>query len=122
MRILALDVGRRKTGAAYADSANGVPIALDTFEHDSMELFTEHVARIARDKQIDRIVLGLPLLPSGDEGSQSDFVRSYGVALVQLNLPVAYLDERYTTHKSTEYDGDAAAACDLLSIALNRAV
>jgi len=122
MRILALDVGLRKTGAAYGDSANGIPIALDTFMHETIEAFADHVTRIVRDKKIDRIVLGLPLLPSGDEGSQSDYVRSCGVALARLNLPVDYLDERYTTHKSTEYDGDAAAACDLLSVALKKAV
>ncbi len=86
------------------------------------QLLTE-VGALCRDRSIDRIVVGLPLLPSGDEGEQAAYVRAVARGLSGLCSVIEFRDERYTTPAkrsgkhmvdSRLYDGDAAAACALL--------
>ena len=124
MRYLSLDVGTRRTGVAYLDSDTGIPLPLDTLTHLSENELVEAVMEILRLRKIDRVIVGLPLLPSGDEGAQTSVSRSIGDAIAAKGVAVQYRDERYTTasgkaHKHTvsqsEFDGDAAAACELLN-------
>lgn len=125
MNILALDIGKRRTGAALADDANGVVVALDTIAHASV---TELIARIqetVKTKRIGKLVLGLPLLPSGDEGEQALFVRSVGQDLQKMGFLVQYIDERYSTPslrqaEHREIDADSASACQILHMYLDR--
>ncbi len=114
MRILAFDIGRRRTGVALLDTENDVPIVLDALRHDSFESLIDAVHALAVARGTDRLVLGLPLLLSGDEGEQVAFVRACGERLQALNHRVEYLDERYSTPRTTLTDGDDAAACALL--------
>ncbi len=120
MMVLALDIGKRKTGVAFGDSSIGVPLALETITHASTGALLRAVRSIVSEKHIDRIVAGLPLLPSGAEGDQARYVRTVASALEEIGVPVSVLDERYTTPPPGETDGDAAAAVELLRMALQR--
>lgn len=118
MKILAIDLGRRRSGVAFLDTDNGVPIALDPLSHDD---YTDAVARITslvHTKDIDHIVLGLPLLPSGDEGEQARFTRACGDVLRANGCDVLYIDERYTTPDHVLH-GDTVAACSILDLVQN---
>ncbi len=120
MRILALDIGARRTGIAFVDTENGIPLPLDTIDVEFEEEMIEYVKKILIDRAVDEIVIGLPLLPSGVEGEQVEFVRRCGEDLKSANIPIVFLDERYTTSSSSESDGDARAACELLRMRLQR--
>ena len=120
MRILGLDIGTRRTGVAFVDQSIGVPLALDTIESDSEADLVAQLLQLCDEREIDLLVIGLPLLPSGEEGAQSSFVRLIGSRLEETEMPVEYLDERYTTQKHGENDGDARAACELLTLFLDR--
>lgn len=118
MRLLSLDIGTRHTGAAFYDDANGVVLPLDTIEHTSEEELLNAVAKLIEERHIDHVYVGLPLLPSGKDGSQSGIVRTIFAEIEALGPPCSLIDERYTTPKSGQSDGNAAAACSLLNIAL----
>ena len=122
MRTLALDVGLRRTGIAYRDDAVGIALPLDTFAHTSRDALLAHVRRIIEERKIDCVIVGLPRLPSGDEGQQAGESRAVGEALKTPKIEVLYVDERHTTPRSSNHknalptanlDGDAAAACAL---------
>jgi putative Holliday junction resolvase len=121
MRILGLDIGRRRTGVSFVDMNIGVPLALDTLQHtDENDLVTQ-IMQQCDEREVDLLVIGLPLLPSGDEGMQSSFVRLIGDRLETAGMAVEYLDERYTTGRDQkESDGDARAACELLLMYVQR--
>jgi putative Holliday junction resolvase len=78
MRILALDVGNRRTGVAFLDDAVGIPLPLDTLMHQSMEELLPQIEQILTSRSVDRVIVGLPRLPSGEEGSQAGVSRSVG--------------------------------------------
>lgn len=82
------------------------------------------VEAILTSRKIEKLVIGLPLLPSGDEGEQSTYVRKVAERFKNMNIPMEFRDERYTTPTkrkmkhvvdSREYDGDGAAAVALLA-------
>lgn len=120
MRILGLDIGKKRTGVAFVDDAIEVPLALDTMKHESEQNLVADILQLCDERDIDKLVIGLPLLPSGSEGSQSAFVRTVGTALAAAGIDVDYLDERYTTSDEPDVDGDAKAACQLLLTYLQR--
>jgi len=115
MRYLALDIGTKKTGVAFYDDATGIPLPLETITHASKDEFATHVEELARTRMVDKIVCGLPLLPSGEEGMQATIVREYTALLESRGFPCSLFDERYTTPRDERSsDGNASAACMIL--------
>ena len=120
--VLALDIGKRRTGIAFGDTKAGMLAALDTVSHTSIEELVEKLKPIVKAKCTTKLYVGLPLLPDGTEGEQARFVRSaIDVLSKNLSVPVECIDERYTsgvTHPNQ--DPDAKAACALLEVVLDR--
>lgn len=114
MRLLALDIGTRRTGVAYYDDATKIVLPLDTITHTSVEELLTKVEKVIALRMINHVYIGLPLLPSGVEGAQASSVRSFGSRLQRAGIPHSFVDERYTTPRGKDSDGDAQAACSLL--------
>ncbi len=114
VRLLALDIGTKRTGVAYLDEDVGVPLPLATIHHANVDALLSQLETLIHERKIDRLIVGLPLLPSGLEGAQSDFVHSIAVQLQARGWPVTLKDERYTTPRGKSGDPDAIAALNLL--------
>lgn len=125
MRLLSLDIGLRRTGVAFFDDATGIPLPLDTLRHASVGELLTQLSDILTSRRIEKIIVGLPLLPSGDEGAQVAEVRGVAQKLEEKGYQIVFVDERYTTprsgaslrqakHAPPRSDGDAAAACEIL--------
>lgn len=115
LHTLALDIGNRRTGVAYADSRTGVPVPLAPVHHRTPDELSAHILPLIRDRAIGDIVIGLPLLPSGKEGAQARTVRAtVGLLSLPRSVAVHFLDERYTTPRHGGRDPDGAAACAIL--------
>ncbi len=117
MRYLALDVGDRRIGLAVGDDAHGLSRPLRTLVRRSVVKDLAELERIARDEQIDALVVGLPLTLGGEEGHQAERVRRFAIAAAKLGLPVRLYDERHTSSEAQirgARDIDAGAATILL--------
>ena len=96
MRILALDVGKRRIGIAVSD-----PLGITARPHSTIQRNQESaskIAAIAQDLAVEQIVIGLPLHLDGSEGEQAEDVRRFAAKLAPLIGPttVAFRDERLT--------------------------
>ena len=120
MKLIALDVGERRTGVAYYDSAIDFVIPLDTIHHHNELELLEAVDAVLQQRGVKDIVIGLPLLLSGVEGSQAKFAKMIGTQLATRGATVDYIDERFTTDRKTPSDGDAKAACIVLNTYMQR--
>jgi len=121
MLILALDLGMKRTGVAFADSENDFVMALDTITHESDTELIEKIGEIVRTKKIDEIVVGLPLLPGGEEGKQATIAREMSLKIEKsVKKSVKLLDERFSTPHNGEGDRDACAALEIANISLGR--
>ena len=117
MRYLALDVGDRRIGLAVGDDTHGLSRPLRTLLRRSVPKDLAELERIARDEQIDALVVGLPLTLRGEEGHQAERVRRFATAAEKLGLPVRFYDERHTSSEAQirgATDIDAGAATILL--------
>jgi putative transcription antitermination factor YqgF len=120
MKLLALDVGERHSGVAFFDSAIDFVIPLDTIHHKSELELLDAADAVLQQRGVKDVVIGLPLLLSGVEGSQAKFAKMVGTQLATRGYSVDYIDERFTTDRLTPSDGDAKAACIVLNTYLQK--
>lgn len=123
--VLAVDVGRRRIGLAGCDPLGISVRPLPPLQRKDLATDVARLRPLCHARGVAALVVGLPLLPSGEEGSQCRQCRRYGLALARaLTLPLAWVDERYTSWAAGETTGlradgsgrlDSAAAVLILS-------
>jgi putative holliday junction resolvase len=103
MSVLGLDVGRRRIGVAGCDGTGLIATGLTTIERQSWDQTLAAIQQIVADRQVTRLVLGLPYCMDGSLGTQAKQVQKFGRAISKaLNLPVEYVDERLTSVEAEE--------------------
>ncbi|MDQ3728043.1 MAG: Holliday junction resolvase RuvX [Actinomycetota bacterium] len=123
MRILALDHGEVRVGAAVCDPTETIARPAGVLGADPAEVLS-----LAAELEAELVVVGLPLTLSGEEGEQAQSARAYAAELEQLlDVEVETYDERLTTRMadSSARAGagapqDALAAAHLLESYLQR--
>jgi putative holliday junction resolvase len=107
--MLGVDFGAQRIGVAASEGRIAVPLTI--VEHENRERDLERVATIARERDVSAVVVGLPLLESGDEGQQARRTRRFGDALARrLEVPVVYQDERFSSAQADFAGRDAGTA------------
>lgn len=98
MRVMAIDYGDARTGVAVSDAA-GLLAGYTTVVHSrSPERTAEEIARIARERQAEELVMGFPRNMDGTEGPRAELYRSFAVLVEEkTGMPVRLWDERRTT-------------------------
>ena len=120
MKVLALDYGSARTGVAVSDPTGTLARPLGVIERASTETGLAEVVRLAREEEVERIVVGLPLTLRGRHGEQAAETERFVETLRRIvELPVELFDERFTTDLAQQTAGsapeDAVAAAHLLS-------
>ena len=100
---LAFDYGTQRTGLAVGNdllrTAQAIP-AIDTraLLHADGRVKTKVVDALVKEWKIKHLVFGLPLDSKGEETRLCRRIRQFGEQLAdQLQLPVSFSDERYST-------------------------
>ena len=98
-RVLGLDVGDKRIGLALSDSGGILASPLTIIDHTTETGDIEAILKIAREREAERIIVGLPRLMNGDVGPQAQKVPGLyrGNARKYTNIPIEYRDERLTT-------------------------
>lgn len=93
--ILALDVGERRIGVAWADGGLRIPFPLVTIEADKAPIIK--IKELYDDQRAGLIVVGLPRNQQGEETAQSQFARDFAAQLEKEGLPIVFQDESLTS-------------------------
>ncbi|HEX32115.1 MAG TPA: Holliday junction resolvase RuvX [Candidatus Acetothermia bacterium] len=101
MRILGIDYGTKRLGLALSDEdeilASPLPVRIRTTLAEDVKF----LASFVREKEIGRIVLGLPLNMDGSYGEMARAVQGFADELERgCNVPVILFDERLTTSEA----------------------
>lgn len=120
MKVMALDYGSARTGVAVSDPTGTLARPLGVVERAESEAGLAELARLVREEDVERVVVGLPLTMRGTHGEQAAETERFVDALRGvLDLPVELFDERFTTDLAQQTAGtapeDALAAAHLLS-------
>lgn len=115
MRVLALDYGTARIGCAMSDPTGTLATPLPTIEPPE----PRSVLELVESHEVERVVVGLPLHLSGEEGAQAELTRGFCMELeALLDVPIEMYDERLTTRmaEASQREG-ALAAQDSLAAA-----
>ena len=107
-RILGIDFGTRRVGAALSDPGRTIAFPVEVYERKGPELDARHYRELVQENGVDRIVVGLPLHASGREGELASKARSFAKWLASVtSLPVICSDERYSSVEAEQQLTDA---------------
>jgi len=119
LRVLALDYGSARCGCAVSDPTGVLATPLEAIADPGSERGLEAIARLVAEREVGRVVVGLPVSLSGGEGAQAAESRKFAALLAErLDVPVVTFDERFTTRLAQRTPGrlpeDSRAAAHLL--------
>lgn len=96
LRLLGVDLGERWIGVAATDDTGVLASPVETVDLRRGSL--GEVARLAEERDVAGIVVGLPRTMAGQEGFQAKRARTQAAELQELtDRPVIFWDERLTT-------------------------
>ncbi len=102
-RILGIDFGLRRVGAALSDVERRMASPLEVFERRDPHAEARHYRELVAEERIDRIVVGLPVHGHGGESAISTQARAWGAWLATTcGVPVIFFDERFTSREADE--------------------
>jgi putative Holliday junction resolvase len=97
-RLLGLDVGDKTIGLALSDPALSVASPVTTIKRSKFTADATALLKLAADRGVGGLVIGLPLNMDGTEGPRCQSVRQFASNLLKLkDLPILFWDERLST-------------------------
>jgi putative Holliday junction resolvase len=101
MRYLGVDLGRARIGLALADDVLHTARPLRVVVRRGEQADLAAIAEAARDYEVERAILGLPLNMDGSEGASARLARAFAPRLeAALGVPVELFDERLSTFEA----------------------
>jgi putative Holliday junction resolvase len=120
---MGLDIGDSRIGVALSDPLGIMATPLVIINRADEPAAIKKIADIVREKEVGRVIAGLPLNMDGSRGPQAEKTVVFVEALSRhLEIPIEYQDERLSTvsareliqgvrktTRDTRYDAAAAA-------------
>ena len=101
-RVLALDVGTRRTGIALSDTSRLLATPLETVSL-GVKALVMHVRLLVTEHDVGLIVIGQPALLSGAKSSAAELAERVGMKLrASLGVKVVLWDETLTSWEAEE--------------------
>ena len=97
-RIMGLDIGDKTIGVAVSDLMGLTAQGVTTIKRAGKKKDIEAIKQIISEKQVNKIVSGLPKNMNGTVGPQGEKVQKFCELLKEeTNLPIEFWDERLST-------------------------
>jgi putative Holliday junction resolvase len=107
VRVLALDYGRARCGCALSDPTGTLATPIDPVARPATRRGFARLTELVHEREVERIVVGLPLGLSGADTEQTREARAFADRLSQaVRVPVELYDERFTTAIAARAGGD----------------
>ncbi|MCL2379302.1 MAG: Holliday junction resolvase RuvX [Coriobacteriia bacterium] len=110
-RVLALDIGEVRTGLALSGTDRLHANALQVMDTKDLCADNAGLHAVIADYQVGSLVVGLPLLADGSEGSQARRTRSLAAKMLQgvdtlvhggQQLPIIFFSERQSSSQARQ--------------------
>lgn len=97
-RIASIDFGLKRLGIALSDERKKIAFPLQTVEGGRHAIENIKKALGTKLQEVEKILIGYPLLLSGKEGEMGAIVRAFAKNLeTTLSIPVECIDERLSS-------------------------
>jgi len=106
-RIMGIDWGEKFIGIALSDPSKVLATGYRTLPFENFEELFKEIKRIVEEKEVEKIVVGLPKRTDGKKGWVEEKVKEFAEKLkLFLKKEVELWDERYSTLIAQEYTRD----------------
>jgi putative holliday junction resolvase len=113
--LLAFDYGEKRIGVAIGNSVTRHARALLVLQNRNREYRFEAVGKLIGEWKPDALVVGLPSHPDGTPHAMTQLAKRFGNQLNgRFNLPVTWVDERYSSVEAEAGIRQGAARADML--------
>jgi len=104
MKIMALDIGLARTGVAVTDPFGSFAQPLSVLKGNLGPLLAKDIALLAKEQQVSRIIVGLPLSGDGETTAQAEKIKRFILVIEGAlrnarlkNIVIETIDESMTT-------------------------
>ena len=113
MRVLALDYGAARCGCALSDPTGTLATPIEPILRPATRKGLARVCDLVREREVGRVVVGLPLSLSGGDSAQTQETRAWAARLAEhVPVPVDLHDERFTTLLASRDPGEPTSSED----------
>jgi putative Holliday junction resolvase len=112
MRVLALDYGSARCGCALSDPTGTIVTPVDAVLRPATKRGFARLRELVREREVERVVVGLPLSLDGGDTEQTRETRAFADQLAARlgdGVPVEMHDERFTTRLAQRFDTTGGA-------------
>ena len=100
--IIGLDVGDVRVGVALLSLAVGIPLPHNTFLRAKGQAERE-IVKLCKDRNVNMLVVGLPLSEDGSENLQCEKIRNFIRRLQnRIGVTVEYVDEYLSSDEAQQ--------------------
>jgi len=97
-RTLSLDVGEVRIGIAISDLTNQLAQPYNVLKRRPEKLTFEKLKKIIIEKEVEKIIVGLPIRTDGSKGTQAEDTIKFCEKLKgEIPIPIEMFDERFTS-------------------------
>jgi putative transcription antitermination factor YqgF len=116
MRVLGLDYGSARCGCALSDPSGTIVTPIEIVARPLSKRGMAALTALIAARDVERVVVGLPLSLRGEETAQTRETREFVKRLTRElahnhseGIPIEVHDERFTTRMAQRMDGATAA-------------
>jgi putative Holliday junction resolvase len=113
--FLAFDYGVKRIGIAVGNSYSRLAQPLKTLQNKNIDETFNAIQKLVKEWEVNVFVVGLPTHPDGAEHEMTRRAKRFGNQLNgRLNLPVQWVDERYSSAVAEDQLGDVDSQAAVL--------
>jgi len=102
-RILGVDYGERRIGLALSDPLGIIAKPLKVIDRKKTSDYLSEILETAKEKDVKRIVVGVPFTLKGEHSKQTDIVKNFIDELFTLGkIQIIPIDERLSSVAAEE--------------------
>src|SRR4051812_7231855 len=122
-RILAIDFGEKRMGLALSDEDQKIAFEYEIWNPQEL---ARDINKLITIKEVEKIILGLPVNMSGEETQKTQEVKAFKENLEKIvSIPIELIDERLSSKMAssiagTEKNIDSLAAQIFLQNYINK--
>jgi putative Holliday junction resolvase len=100
MRILSLDIGKKRVGVAVSFTQI-ISREYTTLSHDDTHKLLQEIEKIVHRERIEKVIVGLPKSMDGKDSEYTKYVRQLAQKIQdRIDIDVILEDERLTTQEA----------------------
>lgn len=107
MRILAIDLGKRRVGLAMSDQGSNFASPCDVLRITSTKQASDQIGILCKKEEVEQLLVGLPLNMDGSIGAAARQAIAWGRSLSdRIGRPVLFVDERLSSFQAEQQLAD----------------